>query len=109
MYLIYVYVPEDHIESVKEALFNAGGGRIGNYDRCSWQAEGEGQFRPLEGSDPFSGETGKVSRDREYRLELTARDEVVKDVLSALKKSHPYEEPAYGAVRIQSLEDFKTE
>lgn len=106
MYLIYVYVPESHLEELKTALFEAGGGRIGNYDSCSWQTSGEGQFRPLQGSDPFSGRKGEVSREREYRLELTARGKCVRDVLAALKKAHPYEEPAYGAVKISVLEDF---
>ncbi len=106
MYLVYVYVPESHLEELKGALFAAGGGRIGNYDSCSWQTAGEGQFRPLEGSDPYSGRKGEVSREREYRLELTVPGSRIREVLSALKEAHPYEEPAYGAVEIAVLEDF---
>ncbi|VAW69960.1 Bsu YqfO NIF3/CutA domain, partial [hydrothermal vent metagenome] len=65
MYKICVYVPEKSVETVKQALFDAGAGRIGNYDSCCWQTEGTGQFRPLAGSNPAIGSQGKVEFVRE--------------------------------------------
>ena len=62
MYKICVYVPENSVESVKQALFDAGAGRIGNYDSCCWQTAGTGQFRPLENSNPAIGSQGTVEQ-----------------------------------------------
>lgn len=95
MYKICVYVPEKHVESVKQALFDAGAGRIGNYDSCCWQTEGTGQFRPLEGSKPAIGSFNKVEHVREIKIELVCEDDLVKQAVQAIRKSHPYEEPAF--------------
>ena len=62
MYKICVYVPEKHVETVKRALFDAGAGRIGNYDSCCWQTDGIGQFRPLAGSNPAIGSQNVVEQ-----------------------------------------------
>jgi hypothetical protein len=64
MYKLCFFVPESHLETVKEAIFEAGAGRIGDYDRCCWQVLGDGQFRPLPGSQPFSGKQGELERAR---------------------------------------------
>ena len=96
MFQLWVYVPKDHLEPVKKALFAAGAGRIGNYDQCCWQVKGQGQFRPLAGSDAFVGELGKVEHVEEYKLELVCSGEVKSAVKDALLTAHPYEEPAYG-------------
>lgn len=95
MYKLCFYVPEEHLESVKAAVFQAGGGRIGNYDRCCWQVLGTGQFRPLDGADPFIGEQGKVEQVSEYRVELICAPGQVRAVVDALIQAHPYEEPAF--------------
>jgi hypothetical protein len=100
MYKICFYVPESHLEAVKEALFIAGAGRIGNYDRCSWQCLGEGQFRPLAGSQPAIGQQGLVERVAEYKVELVCSSEDIQAAVAALKTSHPYEEPAYDVLEI---------
>ncbi|MEZ0122395.1 MAG: NGG1p interacting factor NIF3 [Candidatus Reddybacter sp.] len=100
MYKICFYVPESHLEVVKEALFIAGAGRIGNYDRCSWQCLGEGQFRPLAGSQPALGQQGLVTRVAEYKVELVCSVEDIQAAVAALKTSHPYEEPAYDVLEI---------
>jgi len=102
MYKIYFYVPESHLETVKEALFLAGAGRIGNYDKCSWQCLGEGQFRPLAGSQPAIGLHDIVEAVAEYKVELVCADEHIDDAISALKAAHPYEEPAFDVVKISS-------
>lgn len=100
MYKICFYVPPDHLERVKEALFLAGAGRIGHYDRCSWQGLGQGQFRPLPGSKPTIGEHGLVETLAEYKVELVCADDLVHQAIAALKAAHPYEEPAFDVLKV---------
>ncbi len=95
MHQLVFYVPHSHLEVVKEALFAAGAGRMGNYDRCSWETEGLGQYRPREGSNPFLGEEGRTERVREWKVEMVCEGSALAAVLAALKKAHPYETPAY--------------
>ena len=103
VYKLSFFVPDSHVERVKSAVFAAGGGRIGAYDHCSWQVLGLGQFRPLDGSQPFIGQTGQVEQVEEWKVELVVADELIRTVVEALKQSHPYETPAYEVWR---LEDF---
>ena len=103
MYKIGFYVPESHLEIVKEAMFQAGAGRIGNYQRCSWQVKGEGQFEPLQGSQPFLGQQGKLEIVAEYRVEMVCAEEVIQAVMDAMKADHPYEEPAYDVVILEEI------
>lgn len=95
MYKICFYVPESHAEQVKTAMFAAGAGKIGDYDSCCWQVLGEGQFRPLEGSQPYLGQQGAVEKVREFKVEMVCERQHMKAVIAALKQAHPYEEPAY--------------
>jgi len=95
------YVPETHLEQVKAAVFSAGAGKIKTYDQCCWQIKGEGQFRPLEGNQAFIGETGKLEKVDEFRVELLLDDELKESVLIALKNSHPYEVPAYDFTKVE--------
>lgn len=103
MYKLCYFVPESHLEMTKSALFEAGAGRIGDYDCCAWQVSGQGQFRPLAGSQPFIGQTGEIEKVEEFRVELVCADERIKAAVAALKKSHPYEEPAYEVFRMEAL------
>lgn len=103
VYKLSFFVPDSHVELVKSAVFAAGGGRIGAYDHCAWQVLGQGQFRPLDGSQPFIGEAGQVEQVEEWKVELVVADELMVAVVAALKLSHPYETPAYEVWR---LEDF---
>jgi len=103
MYKICFYAPDNAVEIVKQALFAAGAGRIGNYDSCCWQVLGSGQFRPLENSNPAIGKTGKVETVSEYRVEMVCEDKIIKDVIEALRQSHPYEEPAYDVLKLEDL------
>jgi structural hemagglutinin/hemolysin toxin protein RtxA len=103
MYKLCFYVPISHINSVKEAVFNAGAGTIGNYSHCSWEVLGEGQFMPLSGSEPFIGETNKVEKVSEYKVEMICTSDCIHEVIIALKKAHPYETPAY---EVWKLENF---
>jgi len=100
MYKLGFYVPETHLESVKAAIFAQGAGRIGDYDQCCWQVLGQGQFRPCEGSDPFLGQRGKLEQLAEYRVEVVCDDEVVRQVVNAMRDAHPYEEPAWDLVQL---------
>ena len=97
MYKLCFFVPVSHLESVKDAIFAAGAGRYGHYDRACWQTPGQGQFRPLPGSDPFCGKTGTTEQVEEYKVETVCDDQYVEAVVKALRQSHPYEEPAFEA------------
>lgn len=103
MYKLGFFVPPSHVEQVKAALFEAGAGRLGNYDSCCWQTLGEGQFRALRGSDPFVGAEGKIEKVREYRVELVCEDDRLTTVVAALRASHPYEEVAFDVVQLVAL------
>jgi hypothetical protein len=100
MYKLCFYVPESHLEEVKIAVFSAGAGRIGNYDSCCWQVLGEGQFRPLVGSKPFLGQQGAVEVVAEYRVEMVCEAQFVGAAVTALRDTHPYEEPAWDVVAL---------
>lgn len=103
MYQIVFYVPESHLEQVKSAVFDAGGGRIGDYDHCCWQVPGKGQFRPLAGSDPFIGQQGVVETVDEYRVEMVVDTTYKEAVVAALLSSHPYEEPAFLVLAVDNI------
>jgi hypothetical protein len=89
------FVPEDALEQTREAVFRAGAGRIGDYERCSWYTEGQGTFLGGEGSDPALGERGREERVREYRVETVVPAERAREVVHALLEAHPYEEVAF--------------
>ena len=103
MYKIAFFVPASHLEAVKSAVFTAGAGRIGNYDCCCWQTLGSGQFRALQGSQPWLGQQGELKQVDEYRVELVVADNLIRAVLAALRRSHPYEEPAFDVVKLADL------
>jgi len=92
---LVVFVPREALDPVREALFSAGAGRIGNYTRCSWYTQGTGTFRGGQGSDPSVGESGRDERVAELRLETVYPEEREADVVRALREAHPYEEPAF--------------
>lgn len=104
MMVLTFYVPTKDKEVVKNALFNAGAGRIGNYDSCSFEMEGTGQFRALEGAHPSIGELGKIEKIAETRVEMVFCDTILKEVVLALKKSHPYETVAFNIFRSLDVE-----
>ncbi|TWH77409.1 hypothetical protein LX59_00326 [Azomonas agilis] len=103
MYKLCFYVPETHLEPVKQAVFEAGAGRIGDYDRCCWQVLGQGQFRPLEGSNPFWGQMNCLETLPEWKVELVVMDALIHEVIGALKASHPYETPAFEVWHLSDL------
>jgi hypothetical protein len=99
MYLLCFYVPEDALERVKDAVFAAGAGRIGHYDHCSWQTAGQGQFRPLAGSNPAVGRQDSLEKVVEYKVEMVCQEQCVRAAVRALREAHPYEEPAWHVLR----------
>jgi len=106
VYKIVFFVPDSHVEAVKRAVFLAGAGRFRGYDSACWQTTGTGQFRPLAGSSPFLGEANRLESVPETRVETVCADECVRSALRALVDAHPYEEPAYEAYRVYSLDDL---
>jgi dinuclear metal center YbgI/SA1388 family protein len=94
-YKLVTFVPEEHVERVSDAIFEAGAGRIGNYTSCSFRSAGTGTFFGQEGTNPAVGEAGKLERAAEVRLETVVPLWCVAQVVSALRQSHPYEEPAF--------------
>jgi hypothetical protein len=90
-----VFVPREALDAVRNALFEAGAGRIGNYEHCSWYTQGTGTFLGGEGTTPASGEPGREQRVAELRLETVFPEERQEEVVAALRQAHPYEEPAF--------------
>lgn len=100
---LVVYVPEDHVDAVRDAMFAAGAGAIGNYDECGWAVPGKGTFRPLEGANPYAGEQGMREAMEEQKLEMVVEPWKLTDVLAAMKSTHPYEEVAHGIWPLQQI------
>jgi hypothetical protein len=92
---LVVFVPREALDAVREALFAAGAGRIGDYERCSWYTEGTGTFLAGESASPSVGKPGREERVAELRLEIVYSAEREAEVVSALREAHPYEEPAF--------------
>lgn len=92
---LVVFVPEEALDAVRAAVFAAGAGRIGEYERCCWYTAGTGTFFGGEESSPTTGERGREERVPELRLETVFPEERQADVLAALRSAHPYEEPAF--------------
>ncbi len=95
MYKLCVFIPKSHVQQVKSAMFDAGAGKIGNYECCSWQTLGQGQFKAMQNSQAFIGQIGELETVDEYKVELVVQDPLIESVICAMKQAHPYEEPAY--------------
>lgn len=99
-YLLAVYVPINDVEKVKHALFEAGAGRYQHYDQCCWQTTGQGQFRPLAGSNPTIGKQGHVEIVEEVKLEFICDADSISHAIKTLREAHPYEEPAFHVIKL---------
>ena len=97
-----MFVPASALEAVRDALFAAGAGRIGDYERCSWYTEGTGTFFGGAGTSPALGEAGREERVPELRLETVYPEEAHDEVMAALRATHPYEEPAFDVYALVS-------
>jgi hypothetical protein len=89
------FVPAEALEATRDAVFAAGAGRIGDYERCSWYTAGTGTFLGGEETDPAVGESGREEHVPELRVETVVAEERLDDVVAALRATHPYEEPAF--------------
>ncbi|MEI6059621.1 MAG: Nif3-like dinuclear metal center hexameric protein [Bacteroidota bacterium] len=100
---LVTFCPPSHAGRVKEAIFGAGAGQIGNYDSCSFHAPGEGTFRAQAGADPFVGEIGKLHTETELRIETIFPAYLEKDIVAALKQAHPYQEVAFDVYPLSNV------
>jgi hypothetical protein len=88
-------VPAEALDATRSAVFDAGAGRIGDYEHCSWYTAGTGTFFGGEETDPALGERGREERVPELRVETVVPVERLGEVVAALRRAHPYEEPAF--------------
>ncbi len=102
---LVVFCPSDHADKVRMAIFKAGGGKIGDYDWCSYNIEGKGSFRAGEGTSPFVGKVNELHFEKEARIEVIYPSYVEKQVLDAMIKAHPYEEVAYDLYPLDNVFD----
>jgi hypothetical protein len=98
------FVPEVALDATRDAVFAAGAGRIGEYERCSWYAPGTGTFLPRAGANPTIGEVGREERVLELRVETVVPSERVEAVIRALRDAHPYEEVAFDLYALADVE-----
>jgi dinuclear metal center YbgI/SA1388 family protein len=103
---LITFVPNNVTKNVLDALFEAGAGQIGNYDKCSYSTQGIGTFRGNKQSNPYVGEKGKLHSESETKIEVIVPKFLKNRVVSALKKAHPYEEPAFDLIPL--LNDWNT-
>lgn len=103
MFSLSYYIPQSDHERVKQALFDKGAGKIGEYEQCCWEVLGNGQFRAGESCHPAIGENGQLEHLLEYKVEMVCDDKVVREVVETLLKVHPYEQPAYFVSRVMTL------
>ncbi len=103
MYQISFYVPVENALAVKNAMFEAGAGKFDNYQHCAWQTLGTGQFEPIADADPAIGELNKLETLEEYKIEMLCAEDSIKQVISAMKSAHPYEQVAYSVIKMENI------
>lgn len=107
LYKLVVYVPDTHVEKVRQALGDNGYGHIGDYSHCSFNTDGTGTFKPLEGTDPFIGEQDSIAYVNETKIETVVKEADLQKALQVVKAHHPYEEVAYDIYKlVQEDETF---
>lgn len=98
---IVVFVPETHTDAVRQAMGNAGAGKIGNYSHCTFSSKGVGRYKPEQGANPHIGEVGKFEEVVEERIETICSREKLNEVINAIKEVHPYDEVALDVYPIE--------
>ena len=93
-----IFIPESHREELEAALAKADAGHIGNYDCCLSYSYVMSTWRPLQGTNPYCGHTGVISREQELKVEVTICREQLKPVMDAIRQIHPYEEPVVNVI-----------
>ena len=99
---LFVFVPQTHTEKVRNAIFEAGAGQIGNYSECSFNTSGTGTFKPEAGTKPFTGEIGKQHKEDEIKIETVFPAWLEGRIIAAMKAVHPYEEVAYDILPLEN-------
>ena len=102
-YKIVVTVPENETDKLRLVIGAAGGGKIGNYIHCSFSTKGTGRFLPSEGADPTIGQIGQLEEVPEVRIEVSCDEPSLKNVIAAIRKNHPYEEPAIDVYKLEKV------
>ena len=102
-YKIIIYVPTEDAGKVREAMGDAGAGRLGNYSHASFTSKGVGRFIPLKGANPAKGKVGELEEVEEERIEAVVSSEVLQDVLEKIRQNHPYEEPAIEVIELEDV------
>jgi hypothetical protein len=97
-----VFVPITHSDAVRQALGEAGAGKMGNYDFCSFSSRGIGRFRGNEQSNPTIGAAGKYEEVEEERIEVIVPREILPEVIAKVKEAHPYEEVAFDIYPVEN-------
>lgn len=103
---IVVFVPKTHTEIVRQAIGDAGAGKVGNYSHCSYSVDGIGRYKPIEGAKPFIGTVGKFEEVEEERIECVCDRTKAKQVIKAIRSVHPYEEVAFDVYPLLSENDL---
>jgi len=99
---LFTFVPKDHAETIRQAMFKAGAGHIGEYDHCSFNSEGTGTFQGSDNTQPYVGERGKEHHEAEIKVEVILPFYALNAVINALLKAHPYEEVAYDVMTLDN-------
>eukprot|EP01055_Gregarina_sp_Pseudo9_P002350 Gregarina_sp_Pseudo_9__2349@NODE_265_length_3358_cov_208_164206_g248_i0_p5_GENE_NODE_265_length_3358_cov_208_164206_g248_i0NODE_265_length_3358_cov_208_164206_g248_i0_p5_ORF_typecomplete_len118_score22_60PII/PF00543_22/0_00074CutA1/PF03091_15/1_6e03CutA1/PF03091_15/0_012_NODE_265_length_3358_cov_208_164206_g248_i017002053 len=100
MFKLIFFVPSTHTEAVKEAVFATEAGKYGNYECCSFQVRGQGQFRPLQGANPHIGKVMQLEKVEEDMVEVLVSADKCDAAIAALKRAHPYETPAWQLIQL---------
>ncbi len=103
LYKLSVYVPTEKIDEVNRAIFNAGAGKIGNYESCQFRVLGVGSFKPVGNAVPTEGKLNQLTEQQEFKVDYLVQKNVLSDVLSAMKMAHPYEEVAHDIIALENF------
>ena len=104
---LVVFIPKESLNQVDQAIFNAGGGKIGNYEECHFRTSGIGTFKPTDLANPSIGESGIKSQVEEYRVEYLVNNYQISSILTAMNQAHPYEEVAFEVYPIQNENPYE--
>jgi len=99
---LFTFVPVDKADQVRNAIFEEGGGHIGNYSECSFNVEGTGTYKAGEGANPYAGNVGQLYQEKEIKIEVIFPSFLENKIITAMKEAHPYEEVAYDVISLSN-------
>lgn len=103
MFKLIFFAEAEYKDQIRSELFSLGLGKIGAYDSCCYETKGIGQFRSLEGANPYKGNIGETESFEEYKIEMVCPDDLIEEAVAKLKEVHPYEMPAYDVIKLYDL------